>query len=68
KDHVAAQMEKMVKMGVRCWLLISGALVLMMSVGGLGVFLGGVVRTKIMVSVLLQVMLLVCVAALVWVS
>jgi len=42
-------------------------LVLMMSVPGLALFYGGLVRTKNMLSVLMQVLMIVSVASLVWV-
>ncbi|MET4663335.1 ammonium transporter [Sphingomonas sp. PvP056] len=64
----AAQMATMVNKGDTSWMLISAALVLMMSVPGLALFYGGLVRTKNMLSVLMQVMMIVCVAALLWVS
>ncbi len=57
----------MVNKGDTAWMLISAALVLMMSVPGLALFYGGLVRAKNMLSVLVQVMTIVCVAALVWV-
>ncbi|AJP74683.1 ammonium transporter [Sphingomonas hengshuiensis] len=57
----------MVNKGDVSWMLISSALVLMMSVPGLALFYGGLVRTKNMLSVLMQVLTIVCVASLVWV-
>ncbi|RZM32985.1 MAG: ammonium transporter [Sphingomonas sp.] len=57
----------MVDKGDTTWMLISSALVLMMSVPGLALFYGGLVRTKNMLSVLMQVLMIVCVASLVWV-
>jgi Amt family ammonium transporter len=57
----------MVNKGDVAWMLISSALVLMMSVPGLALFYGGLVRTKNMLSVLMQVLTIVCVASLVWV-
>ncbi|MFS0773381.1 ammonium transporter [Sphingomonas sp. 1P08PE] len=57
----------MVSKGDTGWMLISAALVLMMSVPGLALFYGGLVRAKNMLSVLMQVLTIVCVAALVWV-
>ena len=59
---------EMVNKGDTTWMLISSALVLMMSVPGLALFYGGLVRTKNMLSVLMQVLTIVSVAALVWVS
>ena len=49
-------------------MLTSSVLVLMMSIPGLALFYGGLVRSKNMLSVLMQVLMIVCVAALVWVS
>lgn len=57
----------MVNKGDVAWMLVSAALVLMMSVPGLALFYGGLVRTKNMLSVLMQVLTIVCVASLVWV-
>lgn len=57
----------MVDKGDTSWVLISAALVLMMSVPGLALFYGGLVRTKNMLSVLMQVLMIVCVASLVWI-
>ncbi|OYZ35407.1 MAG: ammonia channel protein [Novosphingobium sp. 16-62-11] len=61
-------MAGMVNKGDTTWMLVSSALVLMMSVPALALFYGGLVRTKNMLSVLMQVFMIVSVAALVWVS
>ncbi len=61
-----AQQAGMVNKGDTTWMLISSALVLMMSVPALALFYGGLVRTKNMLSVLMQVFMIVSVAALVW--
>lgn len=58
----------MVDKGDVTWMLISSALVLMMSVPGLALFYGGLVRSKNMLSVLMQVLVIVCVASLVWIG
>ncbi|MBX9814476.1 MAG: ammonium transporter [Sphingomonas sp.] len=58
----------MINKGDTAWMLVSSALVLMMSVPGLALFYGGLVRTKNMLSVLMQVFMIVSIAALVWVS
>jgi Amt family ammonium transporter len=50
------------------WMLVSAALVLMMSVPGLALFYGGLVRTKNMLSVLTQVFVIVCMVAVIWVT
>jgi Amt family ammonium transporter len=57
---------EMVNKGDVAWMLIASALVLMMSVPALALFYGGLVRAKNMLSVLMQVLTIVCVAALVW--
>ncbi len=62
----AAAMAGMVNKGDVAWMLVSSALVLMMSVPGLALFYGGLVRTKNMLSVLMQVFMIVSVAGLVW--
>ncbi|MBC9034656.1 ammonium transporter [Sphingomonas sp. JC676] len=63
----AAAALAMQNKGDTTWMLVSSALVLMMSVPGLALFYGGLVRTKNMLSVLMQVLMIVCVAALLWV-
>ena len=64
----AAAQAGMVNKGDTTWMLISAALVLMMSVPALALFYGGLVRTKNMLSVLMQVLAIVSIAALVWVG
>ncbi|GLR48272.1 ammonium transporter [Sphingomonas astaxanthinifaciens] len=54
--------------GDTAWMLVSSALVLMMSVPGLALFYGGLVRAKNMLSVLMQVLTIVAIAALVWIG
>ncbi len=54
--------------GDTTWMLISSALVLMMSIPGLALFYGGLVRSKNMLSVLSQVFAIVCIAALIYVA
>ena len=58
----------MVNKGDTAWMLISSALVLMMSVPALALFYGGLVRTKNMLSLLMQVLTIVCIASLMWVG
>ncbi len=62
------QMATMVNKGDTTWMLVSSALVLMMSIPALALFYGGLVRTKNMLSLLMQVFTIVCVAALMWVA
>jgi Amt family ammonium transporter len=53
--------------GDTAWMLVSSALVLMMTVPGLALFYGGLVRTKNMLSVLTQVFAITCLVVLLWV-
>jgi ammonium transporter, Amt family len=68
KAPTVEQMAAMVDKGDTTWMLISSALVLLMSIPALALFYGGLVRTKNMLSLLMQVFMIVSVAALVWVS
>ena len=53
--------------GDTAWMLVSSLLVLMMSVPGLALFYGGLVRTKNMLSVLSQVFMIVALLGIIWV-
>ncbi|MBS7696916.1 MULTISPECIES: ammonium transporter [unclassified Chelatococcus] len=53
--------------GDTAWMLVSAILVLAMTIPGLALFYGGLVRTKNMLSVLTQVFSIVCVVSLIWV-
>jgi Amt family ammonium transporter len=64
----AAAMAGMVNKGDTSWMLISSALVLLMSIPGLALFYGGLVRSKNMLSVCMQVFMIVCVTGLLWAS
>ncbi len=64
----AAAQAAMVDKGDTTWMMVSAALVLMMSIPALALFYGGLVRTKNMLSLLMQVFMIVSVAALVWVT
>ena len=68
KAPTVEQMAGMVDKADTTWMLVSSVLVLMMSIPALALFYGGLVRTKNMLSVLMQVFMIVSVAALVWVS
>ena len=63
----AAAMAGMVNKGDTSWMLVSAALVLMMSIPGLALFYGGLVRSKNMLSVLMQVFMIVAVTGILWV-
>jgi ammonium transporter, Amt family len=68
KAPTVEQMAGMVDKGDTAFMLVSSVLVLMMSIPALALFYGGLVRTKNMLSVLMQVFMIVSVAALVWVG
>ncbi|WP_425280274.1 ammonium transporter [Methyloferula stellata] len=53
--------------GDTAWMLTSTALVLMMSVPGLALFYGGLVRSKNMLSVLSQIFMIVALVSIIWV-
>ncbi|MBI5612428.1 MAG: ammonium transporter [Gammaproteobacteria bacterium] len=53
--------------GDTAWMLISTALVILMTIPGLALFYGGLVRTKNMLSVLTQVFTIFCLIAVLWV-
>src|SRR5277367_932398 len=53
--------------GDTAWMLVSSALVLMMSIPGLALFYGGLVRRKNMLSVLTQVFAIVSMVGVIWV-
>ena len=52
--------------GDTAWLLISTALVILMTLPGLGLFYGGLVRSKNMLSVLMQCMVIFSLVAILW--
>ncbi len=66
KAPTTEQMAAMVNKGDTTWMLISSVLVLMMSVPGLALFYGGLVRTKNMLSVLMQVFMIVSITGIMW--
>ena len=53
--------------GDNAWLMISAALVILMSIPGLALFYGGLVRTKNMLSVLMQVFVTFSLISVLWV-
>jgi len=66
-EAVAAAAEPALSAGDTAWMLISTVLVLAMIVPGVALFYGGLVRSKNMLSVLMQVLLIACVAMIIWV-
>lgn len=57
-----------VNSGDTAWILTASALVLMMTLPGLALFYGGLVRTKNFLSVVMQIFGICCVASLIWVT
>ncbi len=53
--------------GDTAWMLLSTILVLLMTIPGLALFYGGLVRAKNMLSVLSQVFAIVCLVSIIWV-
>ncbi|RXR28786.1 ammonium transporter [Sphingobium fluviale] len=66
KNPTVEQMATMMNKGDIAWMLVSSVLVLMMSIPGLALFYGGLVRSKNMLSVLMQVFMIVSVAGILW--
>jgi Amt family ammonium transporter len=66
--EVAAPAAPVADKGDTAWMMISSVLVLLMTVPGLALFYGGLVRSKNMLSVLTQVFTIAAVIALVWVT
>jgi Amt family ammonium transporter len=60
--------EKVVDKGDVAWMSMATILVLLMTIPGLALFYGGLVRSKNMLSVLTQVFAIVCVVAVIWVT
>lgn len=54
--------------GDTAWMLVSTILVLLMTIPGLALFYGGLVRSKNMLSVLTQIMATVCLVSILWVT
>ncbi|HVY00394.1 MAG TPA: ammonium transporter [Pseudorhodoplanes sp.] len=58
--------EPVVNKGDNAWMLTSTVLVLLMTIPGLALFYGGLVRTKNMLSVLTHVFYTVCIVTVIW--
>jgi Amt family ammonium transporter len=63
----AAYAEPTINKGDNAWMLTSTVLVLLMTIPGLALFYGGLVRSKNMLSVLMQVFYTVCIVTIIWV-
>jgi Amt family ammonium transporter len=64
----AAAAAPTVNKGDTAWMLVSTILVILMTIPGLALFYGGLVRTKNMLSVLMQVFAVFSLVAILWVS
>jgi ammonium transporter, Amt family len=62
----AAYAEPTINKGDNAWMLSATVLVLLMTIPGLALFYGGLVRTKNMLSVLMQVFYTVCIVIILW--
>jgi Amt family ammonium transporter len=62
----AAYAEPTVNKGDNAWMLTSTVLVLLMTIPGLALFYGGLVRSKNMLSVLMQIFYTVCIAVMLY--
>jgi Amt family ammonium transporter len=62
----AAYAEPTINKGDNAWMLTSTVLVLLMTIPGLALFYGGLVRSKNMLSVLMQVFYTVCIVTILW--
>jgi Amt family ammonium transporter len=63
----AAAAPLTVNQGDNAWMLTSSVLVLLMTIPGLALFYGGLVRSKNMLSVLMHVFYTVCIVCIIWV-
>jgi ammonium transporter, Amt family len=59
--------EPTINKGDDAWMMVSTVLVLLMTIPGLALFYGGLVRSKNMLSVLAHVFYCVCIVTLIWV-
>ena len=58
--------EDTLSAGDTSWMIVATVLVIMMSIPGLALFYGGLVRTKNMLSVLMQVFAIVALMSILW--
>ncbi len=65
--EAAAEAAPTLSAGDTAWMLVSSVLVLLMTVPGLALFYGGLARSKNMLSVLTQVLGILCVVSIIWI-
>ena len=66
-EPAAAAPAAVANKGDNAWIMTSAALVILMSIPGLALFYGGLVRTKNMLSVLMQVFITFSLISVLWV-
>lgn len=66
-QDAAAEAAPVIDKGDVAWMMVSSALVLFMTIPGLALFYGGLVRTKNMLSVLMQCTMITAVVMIIWV-
>ncbi len=64
----AAPVVDTVNKGDNAWLMVCSAFVILMSVPGIALFYGGLVRSKNMLSILIQVLVVFSLATILWVT
>jgi Amt family ammonium transporter len=62
----AAYAEPAINKGDNTWMMTSTVLVLLMTIPGLALFYGGLVRSKNMLSVLMQILYTTCIVMIIW--
>jgi ammonium transporter, Amt family len=62
----AAYADPTINKGDNAWMMTSTVLVLLMTVPGLALFYGGLVRSKNMLSVLMQILYTTCIVMIIW--
>jgi len=65
-DGVAAGVAPVPNKGDTAWMIVATLLVVMMAAPGLGLFYGGMVRAKNMLSILMQTLVVFCVLGVLW--
>lgn len=65
-EEAAAEVVETVDKGDTTWMMVATALVIFMTVPGLALFYGGLVRSKNMLSVLMQVFTVFCLIIVLW--
>src|SRR6202023_2717650 len=65
-DNLEAAVKSAQSAGDNAWMLVSAALVLMMTGPGLALFYGGLVRRKNVLATMMQSFILMCVVTVIW--